>query len=120
MNARTTQFTTPPSVVAQINNLPSLDMPAIKALWKRLFGAETPTHNRQFLERRIANKLQMIEFRKVDRNMLESNKRRIETLMERGKLITPSKHYIPPVGTVLTRLYQDVRASSDCGSRWQV
>jgi hypothetical protein len=40
--------------------------------------------------------------------MLESNQRRIATLIERGKLLTPTKHYIPPVGTVLTRLYQDV------------
>ena len=101
-------FVTPPSIVAQIDQLPRLGMTEIKAMWKRLFGADTPTHNRQFLERRIAHKLQMIEFRKVDRNMLESNQRRIETLIERGKLKTPPKHYLPPVGTVLTRLYQDV------------
>lgn len=108
MNQKTHPFVTPPSVVAQITQLPSLDMAAIKALWKRLYGGDTPTHNRQFLERRIAHKLQMIEFRKVDRNMLESNQRRIATLIERGKMQTSTKHYIPPVGTVLTRLYQDV------------
>lgn len=108
MNPKIHPFVTPPSVVAQVAQLPSLDMPAIKALWKRLFDGDTPTHNRQFLEKRIAYKLQLIEFRKVDRNMLESNQRRIETLIERGKLQTPTKHYIPPVGTVLTRLYQDI------------
>ncbi len=101
-------FITPPTVVAQIAQLPSLDMPAIKVLWKRLFSGDTPTHNRQFLEKRIAYKLQMIEFRKVDRNLLESNERRIRSLIERGKMQSPSKHYIPQVGTVLTRLYQDV------------
>lgn len=108
MNQKIHPFVTPPSVVAQITQLPSLDMAAIKAMWKRLFGGDAPTHNRQFLERRIAYKLQLIEFRKVDRNMLESNQRRIETLVERGKLLTPTKHYIPPIGSVLTRLYQDV------------
>lgn len=108
MNARITQFTTPPSVVAQISQLPQMDMTEIKAMWKRLFGGDTPTHNRQFLERRIAYKLQIIEFRKVDRNLLESNKRRIETLIERGRVTARSKDYLPPVGTVLTRLYQDI------------
>ena len=108
MKAKNTPFTTPPSVVAQINQLPLLGMTEIKALWKRLFGSDTPTHNRQFLERRIAYKLQIIEFRKVDRNLLESNQRRIETLMERGKVTARSKDYLPSVGTVLTRLYQNV------------
>lgn len=108
MNAKNTPFITPPTVVAQISQLPQMDMAEIKALWKRLFGGDTPTHNRQFLERRIAYKLQIVEFRKVDRNLLESNKRRIETLMERGKVIARSKDYLPSVGTVLTRLYKDV------------
>ena len=108
MNIKPAQFTTPPSVVAQISQLPDMEMAEIRVMWKRLFGGETPTHNRQFLERRIAYKLQIIEFRKVDRNLLESNKRRIESLIEHGKLHIRSKDYLPPVGTVLTRLYQDV------------
>ena len=108
MNQKTHPFVTPPSVVAQIAQLPSLDMPAIKVLWKRLFGGDTPTHNRQFLEKRIAYKLQLIEFRKVDRNLMESNERRIKTLIDRGKLGTRSKDYLPVAGTVLTRLFKDV------------
>lgn len=108
MNTRTSQFATPPSIVAQIVKLPHLDMTEIKALWKRLFGGDAPTHNRQFLERRIAYKLQIIEFRKVDRNLLESNKRRINTLIETGKLRKRDKDNRPMAGTVLTRLYQDI------------
>ena len=54
---------TPPSVVAQIAGLPDLSMDEIKALWRRLFGNDNPTPNRQFMERRIAYKLQEIEFR---------------------------------------------------------
>lgn len=108
MKAKTNQFTMPTSVVAQIVKLPHLDMTEIKALWKRLFGGDAPTHNRQFLERRIAYKLQIIEFRKVDRNLLESNQRRINTLIETGKLRKRDKDNRPMAGTVLTRLYQDV------------
>ena len=57
-NANTSNFTAPPSVASQIARLPELPMPEIKALWQRLFGDDTPTHNRQFLERRIAYRLQ--------------------------------------------------------------
>ena len=108
MNQKANQFVTPPSVVTQITRLPSLNMQEIKVLWKRLFGDETPNHNRAFLERRIAYQLQLIEFRKVDRNLLESNQRRIETLIRNGKLNQRSQDYRPPAGTVLTRLYQNV------------
>ena len=108
MNQKTNQFVTPSSVVAQITQLPSLDMQEIKVLWKRLFGGDTPTHNRAFLERRIAYQLQLIEFRKVDRNLLESNQRRIETLIRNGKLKQRSQDNPLPTGTVLTRLYQNV------------
>lgn len=73
MKPRITIAPTPDTVVAQISNLPKLGMPEIKSLWRRLFGGDTPTHNRQFLERRIAYKLQIIEYRKTDRNLLERN-----------------------------------------------
>jgi len=108
MNPKPAQFVTPPSVVTQITQLPSLDIQEIRVLWKRLFGGNTPTHNRAFLERRIAYQLQLIEFRKVDRNLLESNQRRIETLIRSGKLNQRSQGHPLPVGTVLTRLYQEV------------
>ena len=82
MNARNTPYSFPPSVLSQIAQLPELPMTEIKALWRRLFGTEIPNYNRQFLERRIAHKLQLIEFRKTNRNLLESNERRIKALMK--------------------------------------
>ena len=82
MNTPASRFIPPPSVTAQIARLPQLPMAEIKALWQKLFGRENPTHNRQFLERRIAYKLQEIEFRKVDPQLLERNKRRIQALIE--------------------------------------
>jgi hypothetical protein len=108
MNARNTQYSFPPSVVSQIAQLPELPMTEIKALWKRLFGTETPNYNRQFLERRIAYKLQLIEFRKTDRNLLESNERRIKTLIETGKLRSREQDFRPLPGSVLIRIYQDI------------
>ena len=99
---------TPPSVLAQIACLPELSMPEIKALWQKLFGADTPNCNRPFLERRIAHRLQEVEFRKVDANLLERNQRRIEALLETGKFQKRDRDTQPTAGTVLTRDYRDV------------
>jgi hypothetical protein len=93
-------------VASQISQLPELAMADIKSLWQRLFHAANPTHNRQFLERRIAYKLQEIEFRKVDPGLLDRNKRRIENLIETGKVKTRDPDYRPVAGTMLTREYQ--------------
>ena len=101
-------FVTPPSVVAQITQLPILDMTAIKALWRRLYGGDTPTHNRQFLERRIAYRLQEIDFRKVDHNLMDRNERRIKTIMETGQNKKRDRDHRPVAGTVLTREYRGV------------
>ncbi len=108
MRTNTSTLTTPPSVAAQIAHLPNLLMPEIKALWRRLFGDDTPTHNRQFLERRIAYRLQEIEFRKADAPLLERNKRRIASLVKNGSVKKRDRDYRPAAGTALTREYQGV------------
>lgn len=99
---------TSPSVVARIAGLPDLSMEEIKALWRRLFGTDNPTPNRQFLERRIAYKLQEIEFRKVDPKLLERNQRRIKALVETGKVRKLDRDIRLMPGTVLTREYQGI------------
>ncbi len=98
----------PPSVAAQIARLPDMPMPEIKTLWQRLFEGEAPTYNRQFLERRIAYRLQEIEFRKVDPNLLDRNKRRIASLIETGQVKKRDPDYRPVAGTMLTREYRGV------------
>ncbi|PTQ92582.1 Protein of unknown function (DUF2924) [Nitrosomonas nitrosa] len=108
MNARNTPYSFPPSVLSQIAQLPRLPMTEIKALWKRLFGTEIPNYNRQFLERRIAHKLQLIEFRKTNHRLLESNERRIKALIETGKLRSREKDYRPIPGSELIRIHKDV------------
>jgi hypothetical protein len=99
---------TPVSVTAQIAQLPELAMPEIKKLWRRLYGEETPNHNRQFLERRIAFKLQEVEFKKENRALLERNKRRIDALINHGKMQKREREYQPVPGTVLRREYQGI------------
>ena len=99
---------TPPPVLAQIARLPELPMPEIKALWQKLFSADTPNYNRPFLERRIAYRLQEVEFRKVDASLMERNQRRIEALLEAGNSKKRDSDTRPAVGTVLTREYRDV------------
>lgn len=99
---------TPPSIVSQIARLPDVPMAEIHALWQKLFCADTPNHNRQFLERRIAYRLQEVEFRKVNANLLDRNKRRIASLLETGKIKKRDRDYRPAAGTALTREYQGV------------
>ena len=106
MNTATPQYATPPSVVARIVELPDLSMGDIKSLWNELFRTDTPTHNRQFLERRIAYRLQEIEFRKVDRNLIDRNKRRIQQIIDLGTNKKPDQKTSLMPGTVLTREYQ--------------
>jgi hypothetical protein len=106
MTAPQSPLATPASVLAQITALPDLPMSDIKALWKDLFADDTPTHNRQFLERRIAYRLQEVEFRKVHRALMDRNKRRIQTLMESKPNKSPDRSVCLMAGTVLTREYQ--------------
>jgi|SRR5579883_246199 hypothetical protein len=101
-------FSTPPSVAGQIARLPELPMAEIKVLWKKLVGEDAPTHNRQFLERRIAYRLQEAEFRKANAGLLDRNKRRIADLVETGKVRKRDRDYRPAAGTVLTREYKGV------------
>jgi hypothetical protein len=108
MNTRMKILPTLPSIASQIAGLPDLPMVEIKALWQRLFRNETPTHNRQFLEKRIAYKLQEVEFRKDNRALLDRNQRRIAALIETGKLKKSERDHKPVAGTLLTREYQGV------------
>ena len=108
MNAPTNTWTTPPTVAAKIAGLSDLEMPAIKSLWLSLFDADPPTHNRQFLERRIAYRLQEQAFRQVNPQLLDRNRRRIASLLATGKferddgaIAKPSS--IPQIGTAIPK-----------------
>ena len=65
-------------------------------------------HNRPFLERRLAYRLQENAFRTVAPELLERNRRRLDALVETGKNRRRDRDYRPVAGTVLTREYQGV------------
>ena len=105
MKTSKTPATPPRTAVAQVHELPSLPFAEIKALWRKLFNGETPTHNRQFLERQLAYKLQEVEFRKVDPGLLERNNKKIASLIATGKLRKRDRDFHPTPGTLFTREY---------------
>ena len=105
MKTSKTPATAPRTAVAQVHELPNLSFPEIKALWRKLFGGETPTHNRQFLERQLAYKLQEVEFRKVDPGLLDRNNKKIASLIATGKLRKRDRDFHPTPGTLFTREY---------------
>lgn len=49
---------TPPSLAAQIANLPKLAMKDLWAIWDRYFPQRPPHHNRAYVEGRVAYKIQ--------------------------------------------------------------
>lgn len=111
----------PPSVATRIASLSTMPMEDLKRLWKQLFHKEAPTHVRTFLERRIAYKIQEIEFRKIDPALLERNQRRIANLFEQGKALKRDKDFRPVEGTLLTREYrgQEFRVRVLAGDQYE-
>lgn len=105
MKTSKTPATAPRTAVAQVHELPNLPFTEIKAMWRKLFGGETPTHNRQFLERQLAYKLQEVEFRKVDPGLLDRNNKKIASLIATGKLRKRDRDFHPTPGTLFTREY---------------
>ena len=49
---------TPPSLAAQIANLPKLAMKDLWAVWDKYFPQRPPHHNRAYVEGRVAYKIQ--------------------------------------------------------------
>ena len=49
---------TPPSLAAQIANLPKLPMKDLWAVWDKYFPQRPPHHNRAYVEGRVAYKIQ--------------------------------------------------------------
>ena len=78
MNTSTGQ----PGVIGRIARLPDTKYEDIKTLWQQLFATPLPTYNRQYLERRIAYRMQELEFAKREPGLLERNKARIDALIE--------------------------------------
>ena len=92
------------SAVAQITQLSEMTMDEIKSLWRQLYRKEPPTHIRSFLEKRLAYRLQEVEFRRAHQNLAEKNDRRINAIINTGKKPLRDRYPQPIPGTVLSRI----------------
>lgn len=101
-------FNPSPSAVARVLQLPEMTMDEIKALWRELYRKEPPTHVRSFLEKRLAFRLQEVEFRRAHPGIAEKNERRINAIMATGNKPLGDRIPQPMAGTVLSRRYQDI------------
>ncbi len=95
------------SAVAQIAQLSEMSIDEIKSLWRQLYRKEPPTHIRSFLEKRLAYRLQEVEFRRTHQNLAEKNDRRINAIINTGKKPLRDRYPQPIPGTVLSRIYQE-------------
>ncbi|MGD7408437.1 DUF2924 domain-containing protein, partial [Ralstonia pseudosolanacearum] len=73
------------SIAARVARLPDTPFPELKRLWTQLFEIPVPTHNRSYVERRIAFRLQELEMAQKQPQLLASNKMRIDALIEQTK-----------------------------------
>jgi len=71
-------------------------------------GAQKAKNRPKAVVRVYGYRLQELEFRKVDANLLDRNQRRIESLVETGKVKKRDRDYRPAAGTVLVREYKGV------------
>lgn len=69
------------SIAARVAQLPDTPFPELKRLWGQLFDVPLPTHNRSYVERRIAYRLQELEMAKKQPHLLTTNKMRIDALL---------------------------------------
>lgn len=98
--------TTQSGIAARVAQLPSTPFADLKKAWAQLFDMPLPTHNRSYIERRVAYRMQELELAQSQSQLLASNRRRIDALLDqtkpaqkagRGELVR-----LAP-GTVLTR-----------------
>lgn len=98
-----TTFQPSASLLAQLARLPEMSWAELKAEHQRLYHTEPAVKHRRFVERRIATRLQEIEYRHHDRARLERNQRRIRALVESGEIPPRARNTAPMPGTVLSR-----------------
>lgn len=69
-------------VIGRIARLPDTKFEDIKALWKQLFDVPMPTHNHQYLEKRIAYRIQEIDLAKREPGAVERHRARMNALLD--------------------------------------
>ena len=105
MSTQTPTPSTPPSLAAQIAELPRCRWQTSKRSgksWSGRYAHPQPPVPRTPDCIPTAG----VEFRKVDANLLDRNQRRIASLVKTGKVKKRDRDYRPAAGTVLVREYK--------------
>jgi len=93
------------NVLSKIVQLTRLPLDELRTLWLDLFEKEAPPFNRNFLEARLAYRLQEVAFGGISDETLQRLKNRNQK-NENDRFRRESVK--PPVGTVLVREFKDV------------
>lgn len=95
--------TLPSTVLKRIAALPTMPVRMLNAEWRALFDHDPPLTHRRFLERRIAYRLQELEWTKTHGPLLEENRHRVAAFVEEGTLSPRVRNGKPMPGSILVR-----------------
>ena len=93
----------PAAVLTRIAALPKMTMRTLEAEWRSVFDRDPPLTHRRFLERRIAYRLQEIEWERTHGELLRRNRERMVAFVEEGTLPPRVRDNKPMPGSVLIR-----------------
>ena len=96
------------NVLARLAELKTMDIVALKAMWRDLFAAEPPPYNRKFLESRLAYRIQELAYGGLKPETLKRLAALAEELEPRGSRSRSGN--MPVAGTRLLREWQGVAA----------
>ena len=93
-------------VIGRLAEIRTMDIVALKAMWRELFAAEPPPYNRRFLESRLAYRVQELAYGGLKPETLK----RLAALAEElePRLGARSSDHRPIAGTRLMREWQGV------------
>jgi hypothetical protein len=96
------------AVLAQLAQIPTMEIGALKTMWRDLHGSEPPPYNRKYLESRLAYRVQELAYGGLKPQTLKRLAALAEELEPRG---ARSNAGVPVAGTRLLREWQGVEHS---------
>ena len=94
------------NVLARLAEMKTMDIVALKTMWRDLFAAEPPPYNRKFLESRLAYRIQELAYGGLKPETLKRLAALAEELEPRGSRSRSGN--MPIAGTRLLREWQGV------------
>ena len=100
------------NVLARLAEMKTMDIVALKAMWRDLFAAEPPPYNRKFLESRLAYRIQELAYGGLKPETLKRLAALAEELEPRGSRSARREHGRSPARGCCG----NGRASSTCAT----